>query len=127
MTAAADLSQSAARARKVVPGEVETPEVVEAITAFIIYAKKDDKQPAGYQLALSPDINIPLKVDRAPSLDEILMYMTVVDKDIRGQQWAGMAAQANLQMNTILGQQMAAQGLVDQLGDLKTGQPGGRV
>lgn len=118
---AADLSQSAARQRKVVPGEVESPEIVEAITAFLIYAKKDDKQPAGYQLVLSPDIDVPLKVDRAPSLDEILMYMTIVDKDIRGQQWAGMAAQANLQVNTILGQQMAAQAQVDGLGDLRGG------
>jgi hypothetical protein len=115
---AVDLSQSAARQRKAGPAD-EAPEVVEAITAFIIFQKKNPEHPAGYEIVCTPNIDLPIKADRQPTHDEVLMFCDITRKDIIGQQYAGMAAGANLQMNQMIGQQLAAQQQVEQLGDLR--------
>lgn len=107
MAATPDLSQSAARQRTT-PETAKEPELIEASIAYIVYVKKDTGQ-----FVLTHDINAPLQVDRAPTHDEVYASMHVIMKDIVGQQYAGMSAQAGLQLNTYMAGQLQAQQELD--------------
>lgn len=118
---ATDLSQAAARARAAAQEQAnKPPETIEATTAYIVYTRKSDGA-----IVLTHDINVPLKVDRPPTHDEVYGSMHVVQKDLVGQQYAGMSAQANLQLNNFVAQQMQAQqDLAPVLNDLAGQVPG---
>ena len=102
---ATDLSQAAARARAAAAEQAGKPsEPIEATTAYIVYTKKDTGQ-----IVLTHDINVPLVVERPPTHDEVYGSMHIVQKDIAGQQYAAMAAQATLQLNNFVAGQLQAQ------------------
>lgn len=119
---APDLSQSASRLREAAERAAQEqagkpPEPVEATTAYIVYTRKDNGQ-----IVLTHDINVPLTVDRPPTHDEVYGSMNIVLKDIVGQQYAGMTAQASLQLNNyVAGQLQQQQELAPVLQDLSGG------
>jgi hypothetical protein len=94
----ADLGAAAASQRGASPEEV-----IAAETAYIVYVRKDTGQ-----VVISPNVNVPLTVDRAPTHDEIFMTSHVIIKDIVGQQYSAMSAQAGLQLNNYMAQTAAA-------------------
>ena len=83
--------------------EKQVEGVIAAETAYIVYVRKDTGQ-----VVISPNVNVPLTVDRAPTHDEIFMTSHVIIKDIVGQQYSAMSAQAGLQLNNYMAQTAAA-------------------
>jgi hypothetical protein len=107
----ADLSASATRQRK-----TEAPEAIQAEYAYMVYVRKDNGQ-----VVITPDLNVPVSMERPPTTDEIFMTTQVIIKDIVGQQYAAMTAQAQLQLNTYMAQQASVQNdLLPNLGNLRT-------
>jgi hypothetical protein len=119
---APDLSQSASRLREAAEKQAreqagKAPDPIEATTAFIVYTRKDTGQ-----IVLTHDVNVPLVVERPPTHDEVYGSMHIVIKDIVGQQYAGMTAQASLQLNNfVAGQLQQQQELAPVLQDLSGG------
>jgi hypothetical protein len=112
--AAVDLSQSAARERKAdATDALETgealPEVVEAEYAFMIYRKPDG------QLVLTNDLDTAVVPQRAPTHDEVYSAFDIMRKDMLVQQTAATSAQAVLQMQQALMQQIQGSSEFDKI------------
>jgi hypothetical protein len=99
---AVDLSASAASARKAQEAATAAPaEPIPCDTAFIVYKRRDTGQ-----IVITHDINVPIIVERGPTRDEVYGYLHVILKNLLAEQTAGMAAQAGLQLNSFVAQQM---------------------
>jgi hypothetical protein len=113
--AAVDLSQSAQRERKAqeaqqaLVNDEALPEVIEAEYAFMIYRKPDG------QLVLTNDLNVPLTVERPPTHDEVYSAFDIMRKDMVVQQTAATSAQAVLQMQQALMQQIQGSSEFDKI------------
>lgn len=117
---AADLTSSAARARQQQQAKPEAPEIIEATFAFVVYQKRENGQ-----YVLTHDLNAPVKADRQPTHDEVYGAMAIIQKDLVGQQYAQMGAQAIHQLNTMMAQALGSQGELEEiLKNIKGGPPG---
>lgn len=114
----ADLSAGAAKARN---QDEKTPELIEAGYAYLVYTRRDSGQ-----VVITADINTPVVPERPATQDEVFMTSHTIIKDIQGQQYAAMSAQANLQLNSFLAQQASANQQVADLGLGVAGMPGRR-
>jgi hypothetical protein len=112
--AAVDLSQSAARERTAEEARAaleddKAMEVIEAEYAFMIYRKADG------QLVLTNDLNVPVTTERAPTHDEVFCAFQIMLKDMVVQQTAATSAQAVLQMQQALMQQIQGSSEFDKI------------
>lgn len=90
-----------------------TPTFVEAKTAFIVYIKDDGST------GVSTDIDIPLVVERAPTINEIYSAVGIIQKDIQREE---AVAQTITMLDMVGRRAMEAQQnalLQQQLGKLK--------
>jgi tRNA(Ser,Leu) C12 N-acetylase TAN1 len=88
MAEAVELSQAAANERAE-PQPEEVPETVtieDAEYAFLIYKK------ATGEIFVSPDINVPVEVERQASSDELKATLAKIIDDIRAQEVAAITA-----------------------------------
>ena len=69
------------------PEEPVEPQIIDAATAYLVIIKKDGST------FVSPDINIPLTIDRTVSSEEIYASSQVIVKDITVNETAMLAAQ----------------------------------
>lgn len=111
---AVDLSQSAARERKAdatqaLENDEALPEIVEAEYAFLVYRK-----PNG-QLTLTNELDTPITVKRPPTHDEVFSAFHVLLKDMVVQQTAATSAQAVIQMQQALMQQIQGSSEFDKI------------
>lgn len=99
-----DLSDSAIKARQAqeaLANQEAEPAGPEAVDyAFLIYAKPDG------QLVLTNDINVAIQPERAPTHDEVFSAFAIMQKDMLIQQTAATSAQAVLQMQQAMMQQI---------------------
>lgn len=103
---AADLSSSAARARAPEPSKTaDTPDIIETECAFLVYKRKDTGQ-----IVLSNDLNAPVTAERAPTHNDVYMFLNVILKDIVGEQYATMAAQMQFAMAAQMQQAVQSMG-----------------
>src|ERR1700691_3285950 len=106
LMSAADLGQSAARARQAAEAaaaEAETaePEIIPAETAFLVYRNGETGQ-----IVMTHDINAPLLVRRSPNHDDVYMMMQIILKDMLAAQIASLSVQGNIQAQQQIAQQM---------------------
>lgn len=106
MVAVPELGSTAAKQREAQATTEAAPEIIEATFAFIVYQKAETGQ-----YVITSDLDTPIKAQRKPTHDEVYAATMVTNKDMIGQQYAGMAAQATLQLNNFVAQQ--AQGQAD--------------
>jgi hypothetical protein len=99
---AVDLSERQAKQQENKPEEQE--EVIPATTAFLIYIREDNGQ-----IVMTHDINAPVVAKRSPNHDEVYGTLQVILKDLVANQNAGMTANAVLQMQKELANQMMQQ------------------
>jgi hypothetical protein len=112
--AAVDLSQSAQRervkeAQQALENDEALPEVIEAEYAFMIYRKPDG------QLVLTNDLDTAVVPQRAPTHDEVYCAFQIMAKDMLVQQTAATSAQAVLQMQQALMQQIQGSSEFDRI------------
>lgn len=103
MAEVTELSQSAAneRAAEVEQPEVpETIELVDAEFAILIYRNRDGS------LVVSPDINVPVEVERQASTDELKATLSKILDDIKAQEMAALTAQLVVQQQMAMAMQM---------------------
>lgn len=86
------LGSSAAKMRDVQRTAAETPAVIEAVTAFIVYATPDGRYLPEY------DLDAPLTVTRPPTRHEVIAGCEIVTADTRLQMQTE-AVTANVLMN----------------------------
>lgn len=78
--------------------------------AYLVYVRDDSGQ-----FVLTPNLDAPVLVKRRPTDTDIYVSMQVVLKDLVGQQYAGMTAQAILQLNTAIASQMQGDEVMQEL------------